>query len=51
MPIKAKNFQGTFTPTNVVLAMGQGRIAAAAINQYLAEKKKTKNQPLLQTKP
>jgi glutamate synthase (NADPH/NADH) small chain len=35
----------------VILAMGQGRIAAAAINQYLAEKKKTKNQPLLQTKP
>jgi glutamate synthase (NADPH/NADH) small chain len=26
----------------VILAMGQGRIAAAAINQYLAEKKKTK---------
>jgi len=27
----------------VILAMGQGRIAAAAINQLLAEKKKTKN--------
>ncbi|MBN1391490.1 MAG: NADPH-dependent glutamate synthase [Sedimentisphaerales bacterium] len=27
----------------VILAMGQGRIAAAAINQYLAEKKKTKS--------
>jgi glutamate synthase (NADPH/NADH) small chain len=26
----------------VILAMGQGRIAAAAINQYLAEKKKTR---------
>jgi len=26
----------------VILAMGQGRIAAAAINQYLAEKKKAK---------
>ncbi|MFZ0033378.1 MAG: NADPH-dependent glutamate synthase [Sedimentisphaerales bacterium] len=35
----------------VILAMGQGRIAAAAINQYLAEKKKTKNQPPLLTKP
>ena len=27
----------------VILAMGQGRIAAAAINQYLAEKKKSKS--------
>ena len=27
----------------VILAMGQGRIAAAAINQYLQEKKKSKN--------
>ncbi len=27
----------------VILAMGQGRIAAAAINQYLTEKKKTKS--------
>jgi len=29
----------------VILAMGQGRIAAAAINQYLAEKKKSKSEP------
>jgi len=29
----------------VILAMGQGRIAAAAINQYLAKKKKSKNKP------
>ncbi|MHC4455568.1 MAG: NADPH-dependent glutamate synthase [Planctomycetota bacterium] len=29
----------------VILAMGQGRIAAAAINQYLAEKKKNSNKP------
>ncbi len=28
----------------VILAMGQGRIAAAAINQYLAQKKKSKRQ-------
>ena len=28
----------------VILAMGQGRIAAKAINQYLAEKKKSKNE-------
>jgi len=28
----------------VILAMGQGRIAAAAINDYLAEKKKAKSQ-------
>jgi len=27
----------------VILAMGQGRIAAAAINQYLAKKRKSKN--------
>ncbi len=27
----------------VILAMGQGRIAAAAMNNYLAEKKKTRN--------
>jgi len=27
----------------VILAMGQGRIAAASINEYLAEKKKSKN--------
>jgi len=27
----------------VILAMGQGRIAAAAMNEYLAEKKKTRN--------
>jgi len=31
----------------VILAMGQGRIAAAAINQYLAEKKKTQNETSL----
>lgn len=29
----------------VILAMGQGRIAAAAINQYLAEKRKTRTCP------
>jgi glutamate synthase (NADPH/NADH) small chain len=29
----------------VILAMGQGRIAAAAINKYLEEKKKSQNQP------
>jgi glutamate synthase (NADPH/NADH) small chain len=29
----------------VILAMGQGRIAAAAINEYLARKKETAKQP------
>jgi glutamate synthase (NADPH/NADH) small chain len=34
------SMEGVYAGGDIVLAMGQGRIAAAAINQYLAEKRK-----------
>jgi NADPH-dependent glutamate synthase beta subunit-like oxidoreductase len=42
--MEVKPFKAFRYNSQVILAMGQGRIAAAAINDYLAKKKESTNQ-------